>query len=63
LTSFPFPQYIVRLCILKYDNKKGTAEATLPLPEPSDIDHCCNIDFEKERTEWKNLKSRLKLIQ
>ena len=49
--------------ILKYDGKKGTAEATLPLPEPSDVDHCSNIDFDNHRGESKKLRAELKSIE
>jgi len=52
-------QYVVRFCIVKFDSKKGTAEATLPVPEPSDIDRCCSIDFDAQRTECKKLKTDL----
>ena len=58
-----FFQYVVRFFILKFDSKKGTPEATLPVPEPSDLDHCCYIDFEKERAECNKLKSELEKIE
>ena len=54
---------MVRFFILKFDSKKGTPEAILPVPEPSDLDHCCYIDFEKERAECNKLKSELEKIE
>jgi hypothetical protein len=48
---------------LKFDSKKGTAEATLPVPEPSDIEHSSHINFDDQRVECKKLKAGLEDIQ
>ena len=39
-----------------YDDKKGTPEAVLPVPEPGDLEKCQNVDFEVERGECKRLR-------
>ena len=44
-----FLQYVVRFCILKFDTHKGTSEAVMPIPEPSDVDKRSNINFEDEQ--------------
>ena len=51
--------YIVRFCILKFDENRGTQEATLPIPEPSDLEKCQHIDFEVERGECGKVKRQL----
>ena len=51
--------YIVRFCILKFDENRGTQEATLPVPEPSDLEKCQHIDFEVERGECGKVKRQL----
>jgi len=43
--------YIVRTCTEKYDEKRGSPEAVLPVPEPSDVEKCTNIDFEAQTAE------------
>lgn len=35
----------------------------MPVPEPSDLDHCRNIDFEKERIDCDRLKAELEKIR
>ena len=51
--------YIVRFCILKFDENRGTQEAKLPVPEPSDLEKCQHIDFEVERGECGKVKRQL----
>jgi len=51
--------YIVRFCILKYDENKGTPEAALPVPEPSDVEKCKHIDFETERIQCEKVRKEL----
>merc|ERR1719347_966900 len=51
--------YIVRFCILKFDENKGTPEAALPVPEPSDVEKCQHIDFETERVQCDKVRKEL----
>merc|ERR1719318_643938 len=51
--------YIVRFCILKYDENRGTPEAALPVPEPSDVEKCQHIDFETERLQCDKVRKEL----
>ena len=51
--------YIVRFCIVKYDEARGTQEAVLPVPEPSDLEKCQHIDFEVQRGECEKVKRQL----
>eukprot|EP00092_Neocalanus_flemingeri_P027937 GFUD01030330.1.p1 GENE.GFUD01030330.1~~GFUD01030330.1.p1 ORF type:complete len:668 (+),score=223.44 GFUD01030330.1:76-2004(+) len=51
--------YIVRFCILKYDENRGTPEAAIPIPEPSDIEKCQHIDFETQRFECDKVRKEL----
>jgi len=51
--------YIVRLCIVRYDEQRGTQEAALPVPEPSDLEKCQHIDFDVERGECEKVKRQL----
>jgi len=51
--------YIVRFCILKFDENKGTPEAALPVPEPSDVEKCQHIDFETERLQCDKVRKEL----
>ena len=51
--------YIVSFCIVKYDENKGTPEAALPIPEPSDIEKCQHIDFETQRNECEKVRKEL----
>lgn len=48
--------YIVRFCIVKYDENKGTPEASLPVPEPSDLEKCQHMDFETQRGEVEKVR-------
>ena len=41
--------FVVKFCIEKYDEKAGTGEAVLPVPEPGDLEKCRNVDFEVEK--------------
>lgn len=56
-------QYVVRFCILKFDNKKGTTEAFMPVPEPSDVEKSGHINFDELMNESKSLDYGLKKIQ
>ena len=56
-------QYVVRFCILRFDNKKGTPEAFMPVPEPSDVEKSGHINFEEHINECKNLEGNLKKIE
>eukprot|EP00096_Caligus_rogercresseyi_P014124 TRINITY_DN6652_c0_g1_i1.p1 TRINITY_DN6652_c0_g1~~TRINITY_DN6652_c0_g1_i1.p1 ORF type:complete len:846 (-),score=318.97 TRINITY_DN6652_c0_g1_i1:372-2909(-) len=58
-TSVNLLQYIVRFCIEKYDEHKGTSESKLPVPESSDIEKCALLDFDEQRNESTKLKSEL----
>ena len=49
----------MRFCILKYDENKGTPEAALPVPEPSDVEKCQHIDFETERIQCDKVRKEL----
>jgi len=51
--------FIVRFCIKNYDEQRGTSEASLPVPEPGDLEKCQNVDFEAERGECKRLQKEL----
>jgi len=51
--------YIVRFCILKFDENKGTPESALPVPEPSDVEKCQHIDFETERQQCEKVRREL----
>ena len=61
--SLTFLQYVVRICILKFDANKGTIEAVMPVPEPSDVDRCCNINFDDQHTECEKLEKDLVRIE
>lgn len=61
--SMTLLQYVVRSHILIFDNKKGTAEATLPVPEVSDIQYCSQIDFETIKGDRNNLEKSIQNIQ
>ena len=61
--SMTFLQYVVRFCILKFDTHKGTSEAVMPIPEPSDVDKCSNINFEDQKTEVEKLEKDLARIE
>ena len=56
-------QYVVQFCILKFDSKKGTAEATLPVPDPSQIEECSNIKLDNLLIECKKHKMTIKDVQ
>jgi hypothetical protein len=55
--------YIVKFCTERYDEKKGTPEAVLPVPEPSDVEKCSTIDFETQAVEVDRLETDLKAVQ
>ena len=46
-----------------FDEKKGTPEAELPVPEPGDLDKARTVDFDIEKTECEKLKKELKVIK
>ena len=48
--------FVVRFCINKFDENKGTSLAKLPVPEPGDLEKCCHLDFEVEKGVCVNLK-------
>jgi hypothetical protein len=41
--------FVVKYCIMQFDEQRGTAQALLPVPEPGDLDKCRNVDFEVEK--------------
>ena len=41
--------FVVRFCMKKYDEDRGTLLAKLPVPEPGDLEKCRHVDFEVER--------------
>ena len=55
-------QYVVRFCLVKFDAKKGTPEAQMPVPEPSDVEKCAHMNFEDQETECKRLENELERI-
>ncbi len=55
-------QYVVRFCIIKFDQKKGTSDAQLPVPEPSDVEKSAHINFEDQEFECERLKKELERI-
>jgi ElaB/YqjD/DUF883 family membrane-anchored ribosome-binding protein len=55
--------YIVRFCILKYDEKRGSNEAALPVPEAADVEKCIHIDFETQKTECDKIRSDLDRVR
>merc|ERR1719369_2150799 len=55
--------FIVRFCINEYDDKKGTPEAALPVPDPGDVEKCQNVDFEAERGECRRLQNELNAVK
>ena len=55
--------YIVSFCIDKFDEKKGTPEAALPIPEPSDIEKCQHIDFDTQRLECDKVSKELEKVK
>lgn len=57
--SMTLLHYIVRTSILKFDGKKGTSEARIPVPEPGDIDKCGHINFEECLEECKTLQMNI----
>lgn len=61
--SITLLQYIVRFCILNYDDQKGSMEAKLPVPEPSDVDRSANINFDEQKAEGDKLKNQLAQIE
>jgi len=61
--SMTFLQYVVRTCMSKFDRNKGTSEAVMPVPEPSDVDKCSNINFDDQKTECEKLEKDLERIE
>ena len=57
--SITLLQYVVRLCITRFDPKMGTPEASLPVPEPSDVERSAHINFDELRTECDKLRKDL----
>ena len=55
--------YVVRFCIIRFDEKKGTPEAVLPVPEPSDVDKSGALNFDEQRTECEKLKKQIERIE
>ena len=55
--------YIVRFCICQFDDNKGTPEAALPIPEPSDIEKCQHIDFDTQRTDCDKVNKELQIVK
>merc|ERR1719342_955323 len=55
--------YIVRFCIDKFDEKKGTPEASLPIPEPSDLEKCQHIDFDTQRADCEKVSKELDKVK
>ncbi|CAB4056763.1 FMN2 [Lepeophtheirus salmonis] len=56
-------QYIVRFCIDKFDDNKGTSESKLPVPESSDVEKCAMLDFDDQRTESAKLEAELDAVK
>ena len=52
-------QYVVRFSITKFDPKKGTPEAKMPIPEPSDVEKCEHLNFEDQEAECSRLEKEL----
>ena len=57
--SITLLQYVVRFCITRFDPKMGTPEASLPVPEPSDVERSAHINFDELRTECDKLRKDL----
>ena len=55
--------YIVRFCITKYDDKRGTNEAALPVPEAADVEKCTHIDFETQKNECEKIMKELEIVK
>ena len=55
--------YIIKICILRYDEKKGTLESVLPVPEPGDVEKCIHVDFEAQRVEADKIKKELDVVK
>lgn len=55
--------YIVRFCVEKFDEKKGTPEAALPVPEPSDLEKCQHIDFDSQRADCERVTRELDKVK
>jgi len=55
--------YIVHFCIVKYDEKKGTPEASIPVPEPADVEKCNHIDFDTQKVECDKLGADLDRVK
>lgn len=56
-------QYVVRFSITKFDPKKGTPEAKMPIPEPSDVEKCEHLNFEDQEAECSRLEKELDKIK
>ena len=55
--------FFLRTFIDKFDDKSGTPEAELPIPEPGDLDKARAVDFEVEKAETKKLILELKEVR
>merc|ERR1719193_178771 len=53
--------YIVYVCIEKYDDKKGTPEAVLHVPDPGDVEKCIHIDFDKIQADIEKTRKDLEI--
>ena len=55
--------YIVRFSIERFDGHKGSPEAALPVPEPSDIEKCQHIDFDSQRADCEKVSRELDKVK
>ena len=55
--------YIVRFSIERFDGQKGSPEAALPVPEPSDIEKCQHIDFDTQRADCEKVSRELEKVK
>jgi len=55
--------FVLKHYIEKHDDKKGTLEAVLPVPEPGDLDKCQSMDFDLEKGECLKLQKELEEVQ
>ena len=56
----------VTICIQnveRFDENKGTPEASLPIPEPSDLEKCQHIDFDTQRADCEKVKKELDKVK
>jgi len=57
--TFTFLHFIVSSYIKMYDEDRGTPEAKLPVPEPSDIERASTINFDDIESDLRKLKGDL----